>query len=230
MTSTEQYTAIAGRLRSATETSAELWKQGAAAFTQQAELLSKMPKVDPAAGVQRYFELVQQAVDVNRELAAKWANAVGSMTGLLSQQVATVNQITKNQLNTTADLVVEQAESVEQVAQDQAAQVEAEEKAEARRAKAAERAAAKEAHEKAREPYVGLTKAELSEQLAARELPKTGNLDELIERLVESDEKRAPYADLTKAELVEQLTERELPKSGTVTELVGRLVEADAAE
>ncbi len=35
----------------------------------------------------------------------------------------------------------------------------------------------------------GLTKAELSDQLGRRDLPKTGSIDELIERLVEADSK-----------------------------------------
>ena len=34
-----------------------------------------------------------------------------------------------------------------------------------------------------------LTKAELSDQLGQRDLPKTGNVDELVERLVEADSK-----------------------------------------
>jgi hypothetical protein len=41
----------------------------------------------------------------------------------------------------------------------------------------------------ARQRYEGLTKAELSDLLAQRDLPKTGNVDELVERLVESDGK-----------------------------------------
>jgi hypothetical protein len=48
---------------------------------------------------------------------------------------------------------------------------------------------AKHAHDKARERYEGLTKAELSDQLGQRDLPKTGNVDELVERLVEADSK-----------------------------------------
>ena len=46
-----------------------------------------------------------------------------------------------------------------------------------------------QAHEKARKRYEGLTKAELSDLLARRELPRSGNVDELIERLVEADSK-----------------------------------------
>src|ERR1700742_2578441 len=44
---------------------------------------------------------------------------------------------------------------------------------------------ARHAHAKARERYEGLTKTELSDLLDQRDLPKTGNVDELIERLVE---------------------------------------------
>ena len=50
-----------------------------------------------------------------------------------------------------------------------------------------EREEAKKAQEKAREAYEGLTKAELSDQLAERGLPKTGNVEDLIERLVSAD-------------------------------------------
>jgi hypothetical protein len=41
----------------------------------------------------------------------------------------------------------------------------------------------------ARERYEGLTKAELSGRLARRQLPDTGNVDELIERLAKADSK-----------------------------------------
>jgi hypothetical protein len=57
----------------------------------------------------------------------------------------------------------------------------------ARQARQAEREQARRAHKRARERYEGLTKAQLSDQLAKRELPKTGNVDDLIERLVEAD-------------------------------------------
>jgi len=42
---------------------------------------------------------------------------------------------------------------------------------------------------RARESYESLTKAELSDLLKQRHLPKTGNVDELVERLVEGDSK-----------------------------------------
>ena len=73
----------------------------------------------------------------------------------------------------------EQAEQAEQAQQELA-----------REARRLERAQARQAHQQARERYEGLTKAELSNLLAKRGLPKTGNVNELIERLVEADTTR----------------------------------------
>jgi hypothetical protein len=68
-------------------------------------------------------------------------------------------------------------------------QAEKAEKELAREARKAEREQAKHAHDRARERYEGLTKAELSDLLDQRHLPKTGTVDELVERLVEADSK-----------------------------------------
>ena len=80
----------------------------------------------------------------------------------------------------------EQAEKAQRAALEQ---VEKAEQAEKGLARQAQREQARRAHKRARERYEGLTKAELSDQLAKRELPKTGNVDALIERLVEADSK-----------------------------------------
>src|SRR5487761_1596791 len=80
---------------------------------------------------------------------------------------------------TLSGTVREQAESVGKKAEQAGQDV----------ARGAGREQAKRAHDKARERYEGLTKAELSDQLDKRDLPKTGNVDELVERLVEADSK-----------------------------------------
>jgi hypothetical protein len=79
------------------------------------------------------------------------------------------------------------AESAERTARAQAEQAE---KERAREARFAERRQARQAHDKACERYEGLTKAELSGQLAKRQLPESGNVDELIERLAAADSKQ----------------------------------------
>ena len=187
MTSTESYTAVATKAREATEKSMESWKQGAKTFTDQANVVAKMPTMDLTQPVARYFDFVQKSVDLNRDLATRWAELVTSMTGTVREQAEQVSEVVKDQTEHAADVVTESAHKAEEVAQEQADLAERAEKEQQRLARQAERTAAKEAHAKAREPYEELTKAELSDQLAERGLPKSGNVDELIERLVSAD-------------------------------------------
>jgi hypothetical protein len=197
MTSSEPYTAVATQTRQATEKSVEAFRTGAKTFTDQLDQV-KLPSVDLTEPVTRYFEFVQKAVDLNREMATKWAELVTTLSGSVREQAEKVTGIVKDQTDTVADLTVRQAEKAEQTAREQADKVEqakreqaeeAEEaeKAKAREAKRIEREEAKKAQEKAREAYEGLTKAALADQLAERGLPKTGNIEELIERLVSAD-------------------------------------------
>jgi uncharacterized protein (DUF3084 family) len=92
----------------------------------------------------------------------------------------------REKAESAGEIVRDKAESAERTAREQAEQAE---KEQAREARFAERQQARQAHDKARERYEGLTKAELSDQLSKRQLPKSGNVDELIERLVEADSK-----------------------------------------
>jgi len=186
-TSTESYTAVAGQAREATEKSVETFKQGVEKITEQANVVAKLPTVDLTQPVARYFEYVQKSVDFNRDLATKWAELVTSLSGTVREQAEKVTDIVKDQTNVVSDLAVKQAEKAEDIANGQANLAEEAKKEQEKAVKAAERAAAKQAKEQAREPYEGLTKAELSDQLAERGLPKTGNVDDLIERLVSAD-------------------------------------------
>ena len=123
-------------------------------------MLPGLPQVDLVPMVERYFEFVQRTVDISRDVTLKWAQAAGTLSGTVREQAESVGK------------------KAEQAGQDVA-----------REARRVEREQAKRAHDKARERYEGLTKAELSDQLDKRDLPKTGNVDELVERLVEADSK-----------------------------------------
>jgi hypothetical protein len=206
MTNTEQYTEFANSARTATEKSVEIWKLGAETFTEQA---SKISQVDFSKGIEQYFEFVQRSIDAGLEFASKWVEAVTSLTTVVGEQEKTVGDAVLEQTEKVADLVIEEAEKVtdlvieeaekvtdlvteeaeqvEEVAREQVEKVEKIEQDAADHELAEERRLAKEAHEKAREPYQGMTKAELSELLAERDLPKSGNLDQLVERLVKAD-------------------------------------------
>ena len=187
MTSKEPYTAAASQVRKVTETATEAWKEGAKKLTDQIGGIPQLPQVDLNQPVEQYFDFVQKTVDLNRDLATRWAELVNTLTGAARERAESFSQVIKDQADTLAGLAAQQAEKGEQAVQDQAQWVEDAEKEQTRKARQAERAEAKQEREKAREPYQDLTKAELSEKLAQRDLPKTGNRDELIDRLVESD-------------------------------------------
>lgn len=167
MTVTESYTAVVDQARSATEKSVEIWKQGAKTLTNNAGVVSQLPKLDLTQSMERYFEWVQQTFDANHELALKWAAAATSISDIVREQAENFGNIVREQFESVAQVATEQAGVVEQIAKKQAKQV----------------------HENAREQYQGLTKSELAELLVERDLPKTGNVDELIERLVIADGK-----------------------------------------
>jgi hypothetical protein len=152
MTSTtERYRAAASQSAGAAEKIADFWTQGSQRLSDY--MLPGLPQVDLVQVVERYFEFVQQTVDISRDFTLKWAEAAGTLSGAVREQA-------------------------EQAGKDLA-----------REARKAEREQARHAHDKARERYEGLTKAELSDRLDQRNLPKTGNVDELVERLVEADSK-----------------------------------------
>ena len=185
MTSTEPYIAATTQARTVTEKSIEAWRDGAKTFDQFDQVT--FPTIDLAESVARYFEYVQRAVDFNRDLATRWAELVSTLSGSVREQAARVTGIVNEQTDTIADLTVKQAETVEQVAKKQADRVEQAKENQAQQARAAERRQAKKDHERARERYESLTKAELADQLAERGLPRTGTVEELIERLVSVD-------------------------------------------
>ena len=214
MTSTtRQYSAAASHARNAVEKTADVWTEGARTVTGQ---VFRLPRVDLVPAVERYFNLVQRTVDINRRIAVRWAEAAGTLSGVAREKAGSAGDVVRERAEAAGDIAREQAAKAEQAAREQAAKAEQAEKQRARQARQAERDQAEKAAETAREQaakadqaekelarqarqaereharaarqrYEGLPKAELSDLLAKRDLPKTGNIDELIERLVEAD-------------------------------------------
>jgi hypothetical protein len=180
---TRQYSSATSRARSAVDKTADFWAQGARTVTDR---LPGLPQIDLIPAVERYFDLVQQTVDVNRRLTIKWAEAAGTLSEIVRDRAESAGNLVRDKAESAGDIVRDKAKSAERTAREQAEQAE---KERAREARFAERQQARQAHDKARKRYEGLTKAELSDQLAKRQLPKSGNVDELIERLVEADSK-----------------------------------------
>jgi len=184
---TERYRAAASQSASTVEKIADFWTQGSQRLTDR--MLPGLPQVNLVPIVERYFEFVQRTVDISRDLTLKWAEAAGTLSGAAREQAESIGGLVRQQAESTRGFVHEQAGRAEQVAREQAGRAEQAVKELAREGRKAEREQARHAHDKARERYEGLTKAELSEQLDRRHLPKTGTVDELVERLVEADSK-----------------------------------------
>jgi hypothetical protein len=188
MTSTTQrYSAAASQSASTAEKIVDFWTQGSQRLSDY--MLPGLPPVDLVPVVERYFEFVQRTVDISRDLTIKWAEAAGTLSGAVREQAESVGGLVRGQAESARDFMHEQAGKAGQAAREQAQQADQAEKELAREARQAEREQARHAHDKARERYEGLTKAELSDRLDQRNLPKTGNVDELVERLVEADSK-----------------------------------------
>jgi hypothetical protein len=183
---TRQYSAVASQASEAVEKAADSWTQGMRRVT---GLFPALPMVDLVPAVERYFDLVQRAVDINRDITVRWAQAAGTLTGAVREQAESAGQVVRERAESAGEIMRERAESFEAAAAEQAAKAEQAEKEMALEARRVEREQARQAHQQARERYEGLTKAELSDLLAKRGLPKSGNVPELIERLVEADGK-----------------------------------------
>lgn len=181
---TRQYSAVASHASQAVEKAAGSWTQG---VRRLAALVPAVPEVDLVPAVQRYFDFVQRAVDINRGITLKWAQAAGTLTGVAREQTQSAGHAVRERAESMGDVVRERAVSFEQAAAGQAEQAEQIQHEVAREARNLERARARQAHQQARERYEGLTKAELSDLLAKRGLPKTGTVNELVERLAKAD-------------------------------------------
>ncbi len=181
-----QYAAVASRASEAVEKAADSWTQGVRRLT---DLFPAVPQVDLVPAVERYFDLVQRAVDINRDITVRWAQAAGTLTGVVCEQAESATGVLRERGEAAGEAVRQRAGSFDQAAARQAEQAEQAEQELAQEARRLEREQARQAHQQARARYQGLSKAELSSLLAQRGLPKSGNISELIERLVEADGK-----------------------------------------
>src|SRR6266480_1165355 len=132
---TRQYSAAASHARNAVEKAADVWTEGARTVTGR---LFGLPQLDLVPAVERYFDLVQRTVEINRRLAVRWAEAAGTLSGVVREEAGSAG-----------DVVREQAVKAEQAAREQAAKAEQAEQELARQARQAEREQARQVHQRA---------------------------------------------------------------------------------
>ena len=113
--------------------------------------------------------LVMVNVNYGKELGVAVRNHLTGLVSVLADEVVTTAKLANTQAEKTQEAAIGQAEEIVRA-----------ERAEVRRQK-------KAARDAAAEQYQEMTKVELSEELDKRGMPKTGNVDELRERLIEND-------------------------------------------
>lgn len=133
MTSTtERYSAAASQSASAVDKIADFWTQGSQRLSDY--MLPGLPQLDLVPIVERYFEFVQQTVDISRDLTLKWAEAAGTLSGAVREQAESVSGLVREQAESARGFVHEQAGKAEQAAREQAGQTQRAEKELARKA------------------------------------------------------------------------------------------------
>ena len=192
---TRQYSAAASQAGGAVEKAADLWSRGVQEVFDRTSQLPSLPQVDLAPAVERYFDFVQRAVAVNRGLTVRWAQAVTHLSGAVQDRAESAGQTVRSRTKPVGHAVRTKADTIEQAAREQSAkaatasrkQAEQDQEDRAREARRVERERVSQARQQARARYQRMTKAELSDLLAKRNLPKSGNVDELVDRLAEAD-------------------------------------------
>lgn len=148
---------------------------------------SPFPTVDPTEAIDQVFDFWEKTLETQREVAKQLVGATVAAGERVRTQAEEFGSVVREQAEQVTGAVREQAEQVTGAAREQAKaareQAEAAEKAERAQAAAARRAE----REQVKARYEDLTKVELQDQLDGRDLPKTGNVDELRARLVADD-------------------------------------------
>ena len=176
-TATRRTSEAATRARSAVERSTELWKQNAYSLSDQTRRFPNVVQIDLIPAAEQYFDFVRRTVDINRKFAIKWLETANTLSAAAAEQVESVGTLMRDRLTT---LMESHRPKPKRPKRSRRTWIE----------RSASLSVA--GHAGARE---GRRTIRVSDQGRAQRsagrggLPKTGNVDELIERLVEADEK-----------------------------------------
>ena len=200
MTISTQYADTVSKTQEAFTTATDVWRQGGQELLGQTPT-DRVPSFDPTVVIDPFFDaaarmfevnrFAERLLEANREYVKAFAGTAAqlqdaarkhadSLTDALRDQVSAVANTAREMVDQVTQTVREQADAAEREVREEAKEAERTARQEAREAK-------KAARDKAAEKYADLTKPELQDELARREIAKTGTVDELRERLIEND-------------------------------------------
>src|SRR3954469_18716812 len=189
-TNPEDFAANARRAESVLTGALDSWKNGLDSVTNQFRAfpsVGNLPRIDAPEAVERQFAFIQQVVELNHQYARQLAEVANTLTGATRQQIQSVSGAVRDQVQGVADTARGNVDQFEQTVRDTADQAEQTQREAREQAEEAERQERKQAQDQARERYQSLTKTELADEAGKRNLPKTGTVDELVDRLVADD-------------------------------------------
>src|SRR5688572_26423551 len=181
MTVTHNYAANARRAESVLTNALDGWRNGLNTWTAPFQALPatpQFPRFDVTEALEQQVKVLQQFIDVNVEYARQLAEASNTVSGAVRQHIDGLCSVLFNQIQTASETLQGTVETFEESVRETAEQAEQAQREEAERAERAER----EKRRQVREHYRTLTKNELSEEAAKRNLHKTGTVDELVDR------------------------------------------------
>jgi len=145
----------------------ETWADAVKSFTNDAQRAFEQPSpvfsyVDPNKSIDQVFDFWEKSLEAQRTVAKQLVGASISAGEKVREQVESVSALVRQNADSVGQALREQADSVTATFKSAAAAV-------------------------SEQTYQNLNKAELQEELGARNLSKTGTVDELRERLVADD-------------------------------------------
>ena len=152
----------------------ETWADVVKSFTTDVQRAFGQPStfftfVDPNETIDQVFDFWEKSLEAQRTVAKQLVGATISAGEKVREQVESVGAVVRQNADSVGQAMREQADSVTTTLQSVA------------------HSAADAARAQTAKAYDDLNKAELQEELGARDLPKTGNVDELRARLVADD-------------------------------------------
>ena len=142
-----QYSAAAIQASGVAERALGFWVQGVGKLADRFPVL--LPQVDLIAAVERYFDFLQRAVEMNRSIAVQWAVAVSMLSGVAPERAESAGEVVRARSESVGEVVREHTESFERAVGEQAEKAEQAEQAEhelAQEARRIKREKARRAH------------------------------------------------------------------------------------
>ncbi len=179
MTIQEQYTntmrqgqeAWAGAMQSLTENAQNVFGPSDKTFGM----------IDPNAAIDQVFDFWKQTLEVQRDMTKQLVGATVATSEKVRSHVESVGTAVRDQAESVGTALRDQAESVGTALRDQAESVGQAAGEQADRVD-------QDSRDQVAKKYEALTKDELQEELSRRNLPKSGTVDELRERLIANDQ------------------------------------------